>query len=65
MEHAESQMIAGVMRVADRTARGLMTPRHEVATLDVSTDKFCDRYVILDGRGCRSGTGMSTTSSAF
>ena len=33
---AESGMIAGVMRVADRTARGLMTPRHEVETLDAS-----------------------------
>lgn len=39
MNRAESQMIAGVMRVADRTARGLMTARHEVETLDVSSDK--------------------------
>ena len=30
IERAETDMIAGVMRVADRTARGLMTPRHEV-----------------------------------
>ncbi len=36
IEHAETEMIAGVMRIADRTARGLMTPRHEVATLEVS-----------------------------
>ncbi|MEH6648152.1 hemolysin family protein [Sulfitobacter sp.] len=35
----ESGMIAGVMRVADRTARGLMTLRHEVETLDASADK--------------------------
>ena len=39
MNRAESQMIAGVMRVADRTARGLMTPRNEVETLDVSIDQ--------------------------
>ncbi|MBQ2261002.1 MAG: HlyC/CorC family transporter [Loktanella sp.] len=39
MNRAESQMIAGVMRVADRTARGLMTPRNEVETLDASSDK--------------------------
>ena len=39
MNRAESQMIAGVMRVADRTARGLMTARHEVETLDTSSDK--------------------------
>lgn len=39
MDRAESQMIAGVMRIADRTARGLMTPRHEVETLDASSDR--------------------------
>ncbi len=39
MNRAESGMIAGVMRVADRTARGLMTPRHEVETLDASSSK--------------------------
>lgn len=39
MNRAESKMIAGVMRVADRTARGLMTARHEVETLDTSSDK--------------------------
>jgi len=30
IEKAETEMIAGVMRIADRAARGLMTPRHEV-----------------------------------
>ena len=39
MKRAESQMIAGVMRVADRTASGLMTARHEVEILDASSDK--------------------------
>ena len=34
-------MIAGVMRIADRSARGLMTPRHEVETVDV-TDAAAD-----------------------
>ena len=34
IEHAETEMIAGVMRVADRTARGLMTPRHDVELVD-------------------------------
>lgn len=33
MKPAETEMIAAVMRVADRTARGIMTPRHEVDTL--------------------------------
>ncbi|AZY93414.1 MULTISPECIES: hemolysin family protein [Paracoccus] len=33
---AENEMIAGVMRIADRTARGLMTPRHEVLIADAN-----------------------------
>lgn len=36
MEEAETEMIAGVMRIADRTARGMMTPRHEVALVDIT-----------------------------
>jgi putative hemolysin len=36
MEKAETEMIAGVMRIADRAARGLMVPRHEVETVDLS-----------------------------
>jgi len=36
MEPAETEMIAGVMRIADRTAKGLMVPRHEVETVDIS-----------------------------
>jgi len=39
MNPAESQMIAGVMRIADRNARGLMTPRHAVEMLDITADK--------------------------
>jgi putative hemolysin len=31
----EREMIAGVMRVADRTARGLMTPRRDVDLIDL------------------------------
>lgn len=36
MEEAETRMIAGVMRIADRTARGLMVPRNAVEMVDVS-----------------------------
>lgn len=36
MKEAETEMIAGVMRIADRTARGLMTPRGEVDVIDVT-----------------------------
>lgn len=38
MEAAETEMIAGVMRIADRTARGLMVPRHEVELVDIADD---------------------------
>ncbi len=32
----EREMIEGVLRLADRTARAIMTPRHDVAWLDVT-----------------------------
>lgn len=35
MEKAETAMIAGVMRIADRNAKGLMVPRHEVDVVDI------------------------------
>lgn len=38
LEKAETEMIAGVMRIADRTARGLMVPRHEVEIVE-ATDR--------------------------
>lgn len=37
IELAERRMIAGVMRVADRTARGLMTSRREAELIDAAT----------------------------
>ncbi|MEZ5754759.1 MAG: hemolysin family protein [Paracoccaceae bacterium] len=36
LEPEEREMLAGVMRLADRSARALMTPRHEVQMLDIS-----------------------------
>jgi putative hemolysin len=36
LETEEKQMISGVMRFADRSARGLMTPRLEVEVVDLS-----------------------------
>ncbi len=35
LEGAEREMLSGVMRLADRSARGLMTPRGDVEMLDV------------------------------
>lgn len=39
MKRAETQMLEGVMRVADRTARGLMTPRNQVEMLDANSTR--------------------------
>ncbi|MFW6413370.1 MAG: hemolysin family protein [Oceanicaulis sp.] len=36
LEKAESEMITGVMRIADRSAKGLMVPRRDVDSVDVS-----------------------------
>lgn len=46
LEKAESDMIAGVMRIADRPARGLMVPRHEVETVQLSDppESFIRRF---------------------
>lgn len=38
IEAEESEMISGVMRLADRTARGLMTPRRDVEVVDIEDD---------------------------
>lgn len=38
IENEESQMITGVMRLADRTARGLMTPRRDVEVVEIDDD---------------------------
>lgn len=38
IEAEESAMISGVMRLADRTARGLMTPRREVEVVDTEDE---------------------------
>lgn len=35
IEEEEREMISGVMRLADRSARALMTPRHEIELLDI------------------------------
>lgn len=37
IETGESAMLSGVMRLADRNARGLMTPRRDVETVDIDS----------------------------
>ena len=39
IEKAETEMIAGVMRIADRSARGIMTPRHDVEIADANESR--------------------------
>ena len=48
IESDEHSMISGVMRLADRSARGLMTPRLDVDVVDLSDDSAEIRKVILD-----------------
>ncbi|MGJ3232672.1 MAG: hemolysin family protein [Oceanicaulis sp.] len=47
LEKAESEMITGVMRIADRTAKGLMVPRRDVDAVDLSepADAIVRRFV--------------------
>ena len=44
IESDEHSMISGVMRLADRSARGLMTPRLEVDVIDLSDDSAALNY---------------------
>tara|TARA_R110000868_G_scaffold34383_8_gene124056 strand:+ start:4615 stop:5895 length:1281 start_codon:yes stop_codon:yes gene_type:complete len=48
IETDEHSMISGVMRLADRSARGLMTPRLDVDVLDLSDESEEIRRTILD-----------------
>jgi putative hemolysin len=47
IETEEQSMISGVMRLADRSARGLMTPRLEVDLIDLADDSDEIRKTIL------------------
>jgi putative hemolysin len=53
IETEEHSMIAGVMRLADRSARGLMTPRLEVEVIDLSDDVEEIRDTILGSHRSR------------
>lgn len=48
IESDEHSMISGVMRLADRSARGLMTPRLEVDLIDLGDDSDAIRKTILN-----------------
>ncbi len=67
LESEEKAMITGVMRFADRSARGLMTPRLDVEVVDLSDparrrrSRCCAIRII---RCCRCMRGSPTRSSA-
>ena len=48
VESDERKMIAGVMRLADRSVRAIMTPRTEVEWIDLDASKTDNRRKILD-----------------
>lgn len=48
LEGQEREMISGVMRLADRAAKSLMTPRHEVETLDIASSQELLRKQLLE-----------------
>jgi putative hemolysin len=53
LESEERQMISGVMRLADRSARGLMTPRRDVELINLEDDREEIRRIIRDTKRAR------------
>jgi putative hemolysin len=53
LEPGERAMISGVMRLSDRSARALMTPRRDIDLLDLSADPMQQRARILATRHSR------------
>ena len=48
IESDERHMIAGVLRLGDRTVRGLLTPRPDVDSLDLDDDEATQRAALLE-----------------
>jgi CBS domain containing-hemolysin-like protein len=44
----EREMVAGVMRLGERTTRSIMTPRHEIVWLDASSSRQSLQDVLLE-----------------
>lgn len=49
-EHAETEMVAGIFGIGDRTAGELMTPRHRVVFLDVTQSDDHNRQLMRQSR---------------
>lgn len=74
LEDEERAMMAGVMRLSDRSARALMTPRHEIAMLDLeatSTEavamirKIARPRMLVQSRESGEVVGIVTLADVF
>ena len=53
IETDERKMISGVMRLADRAVRGIMTPRTDVEWIDLDDDEFEIKEALIRTRHAR------------
>ncbi|MBH1974301.1 MAG: HlyC/CorC family transporter [Rhodobacteraceae bacterium] len=74
LEDEEREMMAGVMRLSDRSARALMTPRHEITMIDLeasSTEavamirKVARPRMLVQSRDSGEVVGIITLADAF
>ena len=74
LEDEEREMMAGVMRLGDRTARALMTPRHEVQMLELESTsaeavaairKVARPRMLVQSRESGEVMGIVTLADAF
>lgn len=63
IESDERRMIAGVMRLGDRPVRAIMTPRTEVAWLDLDADKATIRKVLSSSQHSRLPAGEGSVEN--
>lgn len=64
IDPAERRMIAGVMRLADRPVRAVMTPRHDVDWIDLQDDPETVRQTIRATRHTRMPACEGTADEA-
>lgn len=74
LEDGEREMMAGVMRLGDRTARALMTPRHEVQMLELEATsaeavalirKIARPRMLVQSRATGEVVGIVTLADVF
>lgn len=74
LEDGEREMMAGVMRLGDRTARALMTPRHEVQMLEMEATsaeavamirKIARPRMLVQSRATGEVVGIVTLADVF